>query len=241
MILMVSACFIGVINLRYMALFICCLGCLGGVIYRQQKKAQVLRKERNELNVAIMRRFVKILMNKFEILQSAKIDAEVDDLVDALEENKKVNFKQSKITIWVDIVLRLLTDGTKILLIVVFGFGRRGNALTTGEFASLMAIAYFLEKVLEQFSKQYLDLIKGFVEIEKLRTTFDAIPRTLDFRTGSEFVPQKGNIEIIHISFAYTKQAPVFTDFSLSIVGGTKTAFVGESGGGKTTLLKLIA
>ena len=67
-----------------------------------------------------MRRFVKILMNKFEIMQSSKIDEEIDDLVHSLEKNLVVNLKQSKITIWVDIVLRLISDGTKICIIMLF-------------------------------------------------------------------------------------------------------------------------
>lgn len=43
-----------------------------------------------------------------------------------------------------------------------------------------------------------------------------------------------------NLSFDY-KGNPVFSDFSLSIAGGKKTALVGLSGSGKSTLVKLIA
>jgi len=42
------------------------------------------------------------------------------------------------------------------------------------------------------------------------------------------------------MSFSYDK-SPIFKDFDLDIQGWTKTAFVGESWGGKTTLIKLLA
>jgi ABC-type transport system involved in cytochrome bd biosynthesis fused ATPase/permease subunit len=40
--------------------------------YHFQKKAKSLRVERRELNIALSRRFVKVLMTKFEILQNDK-------------------------------------------------------------------------------------------------------------------------------------------------------------------------
>ncbi|USN55539.1 MAG: ATP-binding cassette domain-containing protein [Candidatus Peribacteria bacterium] len=43
------------------------------------------------------------------------------------------------------------------------------------------------------------------------------------------------------MDYTYTGSEEVFHDFSLTIAGGRKTAFVGVSGSGKTTLVKLIA
>jgi hypothetical protein len=50
-----------------------------------------------------MRRFVKILMSKFEILSTNKGNYEINNLADSLDKNEKVNKKQRNITIWVDI------------------------------------------------------------------------------------------------------------------------------------------
>ena len=47
-------------------------------------------------------------------------------------------------------------------------------------------------------------------------------------------------IEFRNIDFTYKKEHPIFTDFSLRIEGGKKIAFVGQSGAGKTTLIKLL-
>lgn len=51
----------------------------------------------------------------------------------------------------------------------------------------------------------------------------------------------EGNYRFRSVSFAYSEQeAPVLTDFSLTVKAGETIAFVGESGSGKTTILNLL-
>lgn len=53
--------------------------------------------------------------------------------------------------------------------------------------------------------------------------------------------PTDGSVELSNISFSYDGQKKVLKDISLSIPAGQKVAFVGPSGGGKTTLANIIA
>ncbi len=50
----------------------------------------------------------------------------------------------------------------------------------------------------------------------------------------------QGDIAFEHVVFAYVPERPVLRDLSLHIPAGRKVALVGLSGGGKTTLVKLI-
>lgn len=52
---------------------------------------------------------------------------------------------------------------------------------------------------------------------------------------------QSSNIALEHVSFSYEDGKPLLKDISLTIPGNTITAFVGPSGGGKSTITKLIA
>ena len=51
-----------------------------------------------------------------------------------------------------------------------------------------------------------------------------------------------GSVELRSVAFAYPSRpdAPVFTDFSLTVAPGQTVALVGESGSGKSTVVSLL-
>ncbi len=51
----------------------------------------------------------------------------------------------------------------------------------------------------------------------------------------------KGNIRLEEVTFGYDPSLPIFQNLSVEIEGGKRTAIVGETGAGKSTLIKLIA
>lgn len=53
--------------------------------------------------------------------------------------------------------------------------------------------------------------------------------------------PENGTVELSHIRFSYDGEKDVLKDISLTIPAGQKVAFVGPSGGGKTTLANVIS
>jgi ATP-binding cassette, subfamily B, bacterial len=62
------------------------------------------------------------------------------------------------------------------------------------------------------------------------------------YNEGTTFVHSNGTIELQNTSFQYSSESTeVLQDFTLSIAGGSRVAFVGRSGSGKTTIAKLIA
>jgi ATP-binding cassette, subfamily B, bacterial MsbA len=60
-------------------------------------------------------------------------------------------------------------------------------------------------------------------------------------RDAHDLLPLKTHIELRHVSFGYANETrAVLNDVSLQIRAGTMVALVGESGGGKSTLTKLL-
>ena len=50
----------------------------------------------------------------------------------------------------------------------------------------------------------------------------------------------KGNVEFKHVNFGYDEDKTIINDFSANIKEGQKIAIVGPTGGGKTTMVKLL-
>ena len=53
--------------------------------------------------------------------------------------------------------------------------------------------------------------------------------------------PKQNSVELRHVSYSYDERTQALKDISLSIKGGQTVAFVGPSGGGKTTLANVIS
>jgi len=86
----------------------------------------------------------------------------------------------------------------------------------------------------------YKEFSKEILTVQKLWDFLETTKKTVFRDNLLWFVFKSWNISLHSVSFSYDK-SPVFQNFNLSIKGWTKTAFVGESWGGKTTLIKLLA
>ena len=57
---------------------------------------------------------------------------------------------------------------------------------------------------------------------------------------ATKLPPPLGEVKFNNVKFSYQGKEPAIGDISFTIPPGTKTALVGESGGGKSTCLKLL-
>ena len=76
---------------------------------------------------------------------------------------------------------------------------------------------------------------------ERIQEVLDQAPEVVEVAAPYNGPSQlKGDIVFDHVFFGYTKERSVLQDINLHIPAGRKVALVGLSGGGKTTLVKLI-
>ena len=116
------------------------------------------------------------------------------------------------------------------------------GSLTIGSLTVFLAyLAQFYQPVrdLSKLNTVYNAAAAG---AERIQEVLDAAPEVAD-STTPYYGPKrlKGDIAFEHVVFSYSPNRPVLKGIDLHIPAGKKIALVGLSGGGKTTLVKLIS
>ena len=117
-------------------------------------------------------------------------------------------------------------------------YWRRGD-LTVGDLVLIQAYVFGLFEYVWSLGRQFQLIHNSLADasemIEILQTPFGV----RDKQGAPGLAVAGGEISFNNVSFDYGGQS-VLKDFSLTIAGGQKVAFVGPSGAGKTTITKLL-
>jgi subfamily B ATP-binding cassette protein MsbA len=114
----------------------------------------------------------------------------------------------------------------------------RGEA-TVGGFVSFITAMLMLLAPLKHLAEVSGPLQRGLAAAEAVYGLIDSEPERTTGRTLTERA--RGRLDFVNLSFAYPGQSHnALTDINLSIMPGETVAFVGMSGGGKSTLVSLV-
>jgi len=97
-----------------------------------------------------------------------------------------------------------------------------------------------LQGPLNFFGSFYRTVQQAMISGERLLELFKIQPTVTD-QPHAESLPEcSGRITWDKVAFAYDKRRPAIRDLSFECAPGSTTAFVGESGGGKSTVFRLM-
>ncbi|NDK10230.1 ABC transporter ATP-binding protein, partial [Candidatus Gracilibacteria bacterium] len=200
-----------------------------------------LRKKRIMLDNIWSKNLVKIIMSKIEILQSKKIGEEVKKLNELHEGQIVYNQKMA-----IFLVPFFLVGSFIIAILLFFVFHYFGKLYFSGDIslgyiAGLTGALLMMQSVFFNFLDFLKNFGKDFAEVQVFWDFFDTTPQIQGYEEGITFNHKNGTIELKNLSFGYDENNLIFKNFSLKLQGENVTAFVGPSGGGKSTLIKLIA
>lgn len=126
---------------------------------------------------------------------------------------------------------------------IVMNYGNSlimSGEMTAGAFASFITSLLLLYKPTKTLGITLTMLQNTFVAMARVFELFDLMPEIKNTDKPAPFRGIGSGISFEHVCFEYEKDNPVLKDFSLEVRPNETIALVGNSGGGKSTVVNLI-
>ncbi|MFD8686593.1 ABC transporter ATP-binding protein [Streptomyces sp. NPDC059651] len=132
--------------------------------------------------------------------------------------------------------LSVLTNALGLLLAVVLGGG--GNGVE----AVVVAFMYYTNatRIMFEFNQIYRRLESSMTEAAQFTELLLTPPALRDPESPEPLLPRAADVRFEQVTFAHAGAQPLFESLDLSVHSGAKIGLVGRSGGGKTTLSRLL-
>lgn len=130
--------------------------------------------------------------------------------------------------------------GGIFIIVTMFAFEVSRGYRTVAEFVSMMSYLTQLQGPLNFFSAFYRTIQQAMIAGERLLELFKIKPSVVDLPDVQDLTECTGHVQWKNVKFAYDYRKPALRDLSFDCKPGTTTAFVGESGGGKSTVFRLM-
>lgn len=114
------------------------------------------------------------------------------------------------------------------------------GAITIGDFVLIQFYLFALFEKIWGFGRVIRDLYRSMADAEEMIEILHTKYEIDDTKDAKKLSVVRGKIEFKKVRFSYDKSRKVINNLSLKIKSGERVALVGPSGGGKSTVTKLI-
>ncbi|MGW3559734.1 ABC transporter ATP-binding protein [Streptomyces sp. NPDC000963] len=132
--------------------------------------------------------------------------------------------------------MSVLTNVLGLVLAVTLGGGEHGVE------AVIVAFTYYSNatRIMFEFNQIYRRLESAMTEAGQFTELLLEPPTVLDPEDPEPLEPRGAGVRFEKVTFAHAGAKPLFEGLDLDVPDGAKIGFVGRSGGGKTTLTRLL-
>ena len=198
-------------------------------------------------------------VRKEEMEKAAKLQSTLVETIRGIEsikssnsENKSYLYNENKFIDFINKVFRagflrnvqnsidnLLAGLGEIIILWTGGYQVINGHLTVGQLITFNALLAYFYKPLQNLIKLQPKIQEAFVALRRLKDIMVLPPTTQDSKL-IKITKIKNSIEFRSIDYIYNMRQKVLNGLSFKVKKGEKVAIVGESGAGKTTIIKLL-
>ncbi|MDR1939609.1 MAG: peptidase domain-containing ABC transporter [Clostridiales bacterium] len=207
----------------------------------------VFKKPYKELNLQSMEKQAAMnsqIIDGLKGVETVKSFGVEDDALERME-NKyisaiRVGYKTSVTSNAQGVIAGFFGNIGNLTLMGVAALLVMNNDITLGSMFAFMSLSgYFMDPIGRLVGLQ-MQIQEANIAMKRMSELYDLEPEQPDAENLIKEFDLDGDIEIDNVTFRYGSRSPVLKNISLKIAEKQKVALVGESGGGKTTLAKLL-
>ena len=206
-----------------------------GTFYFQKKLGPLYLAVREEAGT-IGAQLANSLLGLLTIKSLVAEQIEIQKLEKASEAYKQANFEAIRLGALVSPVMRFAILIGYLVTLVYGGFLTIGGQLDVGAYSALI---FLTQRLLWPF----MDMAEIMINFQRVMASTGRLLQLFQLpkeTSPSTAVSLKGEITFATVSFAYEQQSPTLHQLTFTIQRGQTVAFVGATGAGKSTLIKLL-
>ncbi|KAJ3330284.1 ATP-binding cassette sub- B member 6, mitochondrial [Blyttiomyces sp. JEL0837] len=199
------------------------------------------RRRANALDNAMEAKAVDSLLNFETVKYFCAEDFEVNQYTKAIEEYQEAEYLSS-LAYWVLSTAQNLVIQGGLLAGCILCAKRIlvDHTMDLGDFVLYYTYVNQLYGPLNFFGNAYRVIQKNFVDMEKMLDLFRHEVEIKDAPNAKPLELKGGEVVFENVSFAYDARNPILKGISFKVPAGSTVALVGPSGGGKSTILRLV-
>lgn len=154
-------------------------------------------------------------------------------------------YEKAAVKAWIS--LAILNAGQAIVFSIglticmgMAGYAVAQGTMTVGDFVMINALMIQLYMPLNFIGSVYRDIKQGLIDVEEMFALLEVEADIQDKPGAVPLKPGPGEIVFDNVSFAYDPERPIIRHLSFTVPASHTVALVGPSGGGKSTIARLL-
>ena len=203
-----------------------------------QKKGKALSAKRQKIQSEAVAATLEYVQGISVVRSFNMCDKNLSDIEDAYESNAAASYGVERVFTPLNMTYSMVFRISACMIMLCAGILAVGGDLSFANLAVILIASFTIFNPIEvmgQMTTMIRTMDAALDRVERIKQA-----KKID-ENGRDIPLDSFDIGFEHVSFAYENGNPILKDVSFSIPQGSMTAIVGPSGGGKTTITRLIA
>ncbi|MFR3140141.1 MAG: ABC transporter ATP-binding protein [Lacrimispora saccharolytica] len=203
-----------------------------------QKKGKALSAKRQKIQSEAVAATLEYVQGISVVKSFNMCDKNLSDIEDAYESNAAASYGVERVFTPLNMTYSMVFRISACMIMLCAGILAVSGDLSFANLAVILIASFTIFNPIEvmgQMTTMIRTMDAALDRVERIKQA-----KKID-ENGRDIPLDSFDIGFEHVSFAYENGNPILKDVSFSIPQGSMTAIVGPSGGGKTTITRLIA